>query len=116
LIYLHDSLNFNLLLKINATNTLFHCQHEIQEAGDEGQRQYEDETLLQHRTHKGLTDAINNAIDLKKHKLNAPFNKYLSIANPANGEEFLSEVRLIRVHPFNSISMSALISSIGFKF
>jgi hypothetical protein len=28
----------------------------------------------------------------KRFKLNAPFNKYLTIANPANGKDFLDEV------------------------
>jgi hypothetical protein len=67
------------------------AQKELTEAGDEGQRWYEDETQPGEQTEHGLNNAINSAIESKKHKLNAPFNKYLTLANPRNGEDFLEE-------------------------
>jgi hypothetical protein len=78
-------------------------QHEIAEAGDEGQRRYEDETPAGKRTAAGLEKAINTAINLKKQKLNAPFTKYLIIANPSNGSEFLEEV-LPSIHALHPCS------------
>jgi hypothetical protein len=57
-------------------------QQEIAEAGDEGQRKYEDDT--------DVANAINSTMDLKRSKLNA--GKYLAIANPRNGDGFLAEV------------------------
>lgn len=44
------------------------------------------------RTASGLTSAISNAMEAKRVKVNAPFNKYLAISNPANGAGFLEEV------------------------
>jgi hypothetical protein len=65
-------------------------QQEIAEAGDEGQRKYEDDTDVAMRTEAGLNNAINSTMDLKRSKLNA--GKYLAIANPRNGDGFLAEV------------------------
>jgi hypothetical protein len=56
-----------------------HMQQEITDAGDEGQRRYDEETPPQLRTGNGLSAAINNAIEAKKTKLTAPFTKYLAI-------------------------------------
>lgn len=63
------------------------------EAGDEGQRKYEEDTLRRRRTAQGLNAAINGAMEAKRKALTAPFNKHLAIANPANGKNFLAEVR-----------------------
>jgi hypothetical protein len=70
-------------------------QQELAEAGDEGQRRYEDETPPEARTSESLNHAINSAVELKKQKLSAPFKKCLSIVNPANGVDFLDEVRAL---------------------
>jgi hypothetical protein len=78
-------------------------QQEIAEAGDEGQRKYEDDTDVAMRTEAGLTNAINIAMDLKRSKLNAPFTKYLAIANPGNGDGFLAEVwYILKLHNLRS--------------
>jgi hypothetical protein len=37
---------------------------------------------------------MNTAMEAKKTKLNAPFMKHLTIANPTNGKDFLDEVSL----------------------
>jgi hypothetical protein len=74
-------------------------QQEIIEAGDEGQRRYEDETPVGKQTAPGLENAINNAVIIKKQKLSAPFAKYLAIANPGNGSEFLEEASSL-IHYF----------------
>ena len=70
-------------------------QHEITEAGDEGQRRYKDETPRRRRIANGLMKAINGAMDAKRKTLSAAFTKYLSISNPANGKQFLMEVWLL---------------------
>jgi hypothetical protein len=67
-------------------------QQELAEAGDDGQRRYEDETPPGARTSEGLNHAINSAVESRKQKLSAPFNKCLTIANPVNSEDFLDEV------------------------
>jgi hypothetical protein len=72
--------------------SMFCYQQEIAEASDDGQQRYEEETPAGKRTAEGLETAVNNAISLKKQKLNAPFTKYLTIANPVNGSDFLEEV------------------------
>jgi hypothetical protein len=36
--------------------------------------------------------AMNSAMETRRLKLTAPFNKYLTIANPVNGKDFLDEV------------------------
>ncbi|KAG0631975.1 hypothetical protein M758_1G295400 [Ceratodon purpureus] len=65
---------------------------DIMEAGDEGQRRYEEETHRRRRTAEGLNAAINGAMEAKRKALTAPFNKFLAIANPANGKNFLPEI------------------------
>jgi hypothetical protein len=62
------------------------------EAGDEGQRRYEEETNPKRQTTAGLTTAINTAMDVKRAKLLTSFIKFLTIANPCNGSQFLEEV------------------------
>ena len=39
-----------------------------------------------------MTNAITAGTDAKRKSLTTAFMKFLSIANPANGKEFLSEV------------------------
>ena len=39
-----------------------------------------------------MTNAITAGTDAKRKSLTMAFTKFLSIANPANGKEFLSEV------------------------
>ena len=68
-------------------------QQELAEVGDEAQRKYEEETDEDSCTVTGLTIAITAGIEAKRQKLTTAFTKYLSIANPANGIQFLSEVQ-----------------------
>jgi hypothetical protein len=70
----------------------FGLQQDIAEASDEGQRRYEDETPARRGTVDRLNHAMNSVMEAKKTKLNAPFMKHLTIANPANGKDFLDEV------------------------
>ena len=62
--------------------------------GDEAQRKYEDETEADCRTAAGLTSVITAGIEAKRQKLTTAFTKYLLVANPHNGDSFLSEVLL----------------------
>jgi hypothetical protein len=67
-------------------------QQEIAEAGDKGQRRYDEETPPQLRMDNGLSTAINSTIEAKKAKLTTPFTKYLAISNLTFGLDFLHEV------------------------
>ena len=78
------------------------------EAGDEGQRRYEEETHRRKRTAEGLNAAINGAMESKRKALTAPFTKFLAIANPANGKNFLPEViALLSLLELDSFDLSA---------
>jgi hypothetical protein len=70
-------------------------QQDIAKAANEGQRRYEDETTPGKRTVDGLQNAMNSAMETRRLKLTAPFNKYLTIANPVNGKDFLDEVPFV---------------------
>jgi hypothetical protein len=70
----------------------FGLQQDIAETGDKGQRRYEDKRPARRRTIDGLNHAMNTVMEAKKTKLNVPFMKHLTIANLANGKEFLDEV------------------------
>ena len=59
---------------------------------------YEDETSVELQTTRGLTSAINIAMEAKKKSLTAPFSKFLTIANPDNGDDFLLDVRCMLLH------------------
>ena len=67
-------------------------QQELAEAGDETQRKYEEERDEDSRTATDLIIAITADVEAKQQKLTTAFTKYLSIANLANGAQFLSEV------------------------
>ena len=59
---------FSLTSELESAN----CdQQEMAEASDEGQRRYEEETPVGKQTTVGLEATINNAITLKRQKLNA---------------------------------------------
>ena len=70
-------------------------QQDIAEAGDEAQRKFEDEHDKSSRSAAGLRGAIVATMEAKRKQLNTPFTKFLSIANPHNGANFLIEVRMI---------------------
>ena len=91
-IYLNLTINFDCL------------QQELAEAGDEAQRKYEEETDKNSRATIGLTSAITADIEAKQQKLTTAFTKYLSIVNPANGTQFLSEVQFY--NPFKLIQIA----------
>ena len=59
---------------------------------------YEEETPVKLRTVGGLTSAINNAMEAKRKSLDVPFSKFLIIANPDNGDDFLLEVHCLFLH------------------
>ena len=74
------------------------------EVGDEAQRKYEKEIDEDSRTATGLTSTIIAGIEAKRQKLTTAFTKYLSIANLANGAQFLSEVQFN--NPFGLIQIA----------
>lgn len=63
-------------------------------ASDEAARVYLEKTPVEEQTAKGVWDAMTlasvNMVDSIKKK---DFTKYLAIANPKNGEDWLGEVR-----------------------
>ena len=83
------------LLDLSSPSNFF--QQDIAEAGDEGQRKFEDEHDKSSRSAAGLRVAIIAAMEAKRKQLNTPFTKFLSIANPHNGANFLIRVQMI--HP-----------------
>jgi hypothetical protein len=64
-------------------------------ASDEAARTYIEKTPTEEQTATGVWDAMtlasDNMVDAIKKK---DFTKYLAIANPKNGDDFLGEVRL----------------------
>ena len=70
-------------------------QQDIAEALDKAQRKFEDKHDKSSRPAAGLRRAIVATMEAKRKQLNTPFTKFLSIANPHNGTNFLIEVRMI---------------------
>ena len=62
-------------------------------ASDEAARIYKEKTAIEDQTAAGVWDAMtaasNNMVESIKKK---DFTKYLTIANPKNGDDFLNEV------------------------
>ena len=81
------------LLVLSSPPNLLH--QDITEAGDKVQRKFEDEHDKSSRSAADLRGAIVAAMEAKQKQLNTPFTKFLSIANPHNGANFLIEVRMI---------------------
>ena len=72
---------------------MFIFQREIVAASDEAARAYKEKTPITEQTAAGVWDAMSaastNMVDYIKKK---DFTKYLAIANPKNGDDFLAEV------------------------
>ena len=73
------------------------------------QQKYKDETEADCRTTTGLTSAITARIEAKRQKLTTAFTKYLPVANPHNGDTFLSEV-LLRIRLRSTVIAASHIS------
>ncbi len=69
-------------------------QHEIAGASDEAARLYYEKTLPEKQSSEGLHAAMTVAKEDKFNKLKSLFDKQVNVADPANGPEFLEEVRL----------------------
>ena len=69
-------------------------KREIAVASDQAARAYKDNTPIEDQSGSGVWDAMttaaNNFVNAVKKK---DFTKYLAIANPKNGDDFLAEVR-----------------------
>ena len=64
-------------------------------ATDEAAREYTLQTPIQERTALGIWEAIKTAIDKFVKAIHAKdFDKYLAMANPKNGNDFLKEVQI----------------------
>ena len=80
-------------------------QQDITEARNEAQRKFKDKHNKSSRSATGLQGAIVAAMEAKRKQLNTPFTKFLSIANPHNGANFLIDVRMIcpKVYSFDYV-------------
>ena len=96
---------FSTLGLLDLSSPLNLLQQDIAEAGDEAQRKFKDEHDKSNKSAAGLRGAIIAAMEAKRKQLNTPFTKFLSIANPHNGANFLIEVRMIytRVYFFELV-------------
>ncbi len=64
-------------------------------ASDEAARAYNERTPKEDQTATGVWDAMTEASDNMVQAISKKdFTKYLAIANPKNGYDFLGEVRL----------------------
>jgi hypothetical protein len=59
---------------------------------DEAARKYVEETSVDERTDSGVTAAMRAAAKSKVQSFKGHFSKYVAIANPKLGDEFLEEV------------------------
>ena len=75
-------------------------QQDIVETSEEAQQKYEEENKDGNRSKSSLRATIIAAMDAKRQKLNAPFTKHLTIANPANGSTCLIEVKILSLLMF----------------
>lgn len=73
----HFDIDFQWLLVISSMswtkNWIWFAQHEIIEAGDKGQKKYEDDIDVAERIEPELNNALSNTTNAKRAKLNAPF-------------------------------------------
>jgi hypothetical protein len=67
-------------------------QQDIAEASDDAARKYYDETLKEERRDAGLTTVMRAIAKTKQQSFKGQFFKYLAIANPKFGDNFLEEV------------------------
>lgn len=74
-------------------NPIFVLQREISVAADEAVRAYKDKTPLDEQTATGVWDAMTTASENMVESIKKKdFTKYLQLANPKNGDDFLAEV------------------------
>ena len=87
----HSTIDLRCFVNSQKNNSVF--QREIVAASDEAARIYKENTPILEQTAAGVWDAMtaasNNMVDTIKKK---DFTKYLAIANPKNGDDFLAEV------------------------
>jgi hypothetical protein len=67
-------------------------QQEIAEASNDVARKYYDETPKEERYNAGVTTIMKAAAKTKQQSFKGQFFKYLAIANPKFGDNFLQEV------------------------
>lgn len=68
------------------------CQHDIAVASDEACRLYFERTLPDDRSSTGLREAMLEASKAAIKEKKSEYDKYLAIANPRHGPNFLAEV------------------------
>jgi hypothetical protein len=70
-------------------------QQDIVDASDEAARKYQDETPKDDRTDAGITAVMHAAVRSKTTSLRGQLGKYLVVANPKLGDQFLDEASAI---------------------
>ena len=84
----------------------FFQQREIAVASDEAARAYLDKTPKEEQTANAVWDVMTEASErLVESIKKKDFTKYLAIANPKNGDDFLNEVTP-SLMPFTKLRMS----------
>jgi mannose/fructose/N-acetylgalactosamine-specific phosphotransferase system component IIB len=79
-------------------------QREIAVASDEAARDYYENTIKELQTPQGVWEVMSTAATkLVEGIKKKDFDKYLSVANPRNGEDFMDEVQFFCII-FNFIS------------
>jgi hypothetical protein len=82
---------------------IFHFQQEIAEASDDVARKYYEETPKEDRNDAVVTAVMRHAAKTRHHSFKGQFTKYLAIANPKFGNEFLQEVSSSFQNPLQCI-------------
>jgi hypothetical protein len=70
-------------------------QQDIADALDEAARKYQDETSKDDGTDAGVTTVMCAVVRSKTTSLRGQFGKYLAVANPKLGDQFLDEASAI---------------------
>jgi hypothetical protein len=73
------------------------------EASDDAARKYYDETPKEERCNTGITAVMRATTKTKQQSFKGQFFKYLAIANPKFGDNFLQEVNASLLTPWQYI-------------
>jgi phosphoenolpyruvate synthase/pyruvate phosphate dikinase len=79
---------------------LCHLQQEIAEASNDAARKYYDKTPKEERFNTGVTAIMRVVALSKQQSFKGQFFKYLVIANPKFGDNFLQEVSASLLTPW----------------
>jgi hypothetical protein len=70
-------------------------QQELSKIADDGARKYNEDTPVEERTPKGIAQAMQSATRKHHKQLYSQFVKHICVADPALGDDFLLQVKLL---------------------